>query len=66
MENVEEVRKAIAEKRCMFGTVDTWLVWVSNAPPTPRTSRQEGQVSIHHNPVMGMGESVSLQGVKVH
>lgn len=28
MDNVEAVRKAVDEKRCLFGTVDSWLVWV--------------------------------------
>ncbi|XP_025415736.1 glycerol kinase isoform X2 [Sipha flava] len=27
MENVPEVLKAIQEKRCMFGTIDSWLIW---------------------------------------
>ncbi|XP_034244707.1 glycerol kinase isoform X2 [Thrips palmi] len=27
MDNVPAVQKAIAEKRCLFGTVDSWLVW---------------------------------------
>ncbi|XP_008210664.1 glycerol kinase isoform X2 [Nasonia vitripennis] len=27
MDNVPGVRKAIRERRCMFGTLDTWLVW---------------------------------------
>eukprot|EP01129_Flabellula_baltica_P010676 TRINITY_DN4531_c0_g1_i2.p2 TRINITY_DN4531_c0_g1~~TRINITY_DN4531_c0_g1_i2.p2 ORF type:complete len:211 (-),score=51.27 TRINITY_DN4531_c0_g1_i2:923-1555(-) len=27
MQNVEEVRLAIEEDRCLFGTVDTWLIW---------------------------------------
>lgn len=29
LENVEEVRKAVQEERMMFGTVDSWLVYVS-------------------------------------
>lgn len=28
MENVEAVRQAIEENRCMFGTIDTWIIWV--------------------------------------
>lgn len=28
MDNVEEVRLAIKEDRCLFGTVDSWLIWV--------------------------------------
>lgn len=28
IDNVEEVRVAIKENRCLFGTVDTWLIWV--------------------------------------
>lgn len=27
LDNVPAVQKAVAEKRCLFGTVDTWLVW---------------------------------------
>lgn len=26
---VPAVKKAIKEKKCLFGTVDTWLLWVS-------------------------------------
>ena len=29
LDNVEEVRQAVVDGRCMFGTVDSWLVWVS-------------------------------------
>jgi len=28
MENVPRVRQAMDEKRCCFGTVDSWLIWV--------------------------------------
>lgn len=28
MDNVEAVSQAIEEGRCLFGTVDTWLLWV--------------------------------------
>lgn len=28
IDNVELVRKAIEDRRCLFGTVDTWLIWV--------------------------------------
>ena len=28
MQNVAEVRSAVEEDRCLFGTVDTWLLWV--------------------------------------
>ena len=28
IDNVPAVQKAILEKRCMFGTIDTWLIWV--------------------------------------
>lgn len=28
IDNVSEVREAIKENRCMFGTVDSWLIWV--------------------------------------
>jgi glycerol kinase len=29
-ENVPAVKKAIREKRCKLGTVDTWVIWVCN------------------------------------
>lgn len=29
IDHVPEVSKAVDEGRCMFGTVDTWLIWVS-------------------------------------
>jgi glycerol kinase len=28
MDNVPEVKHAIEKKRCCFGTMDTWLLWV--------------------------------------
>ena len=28
IENVPQVKKAIAEQRCLFGTMDSWLIWV--------------------------------------
>lgn len=28
IDNVAGVREAIANDRCLFGTVDTWLIWV--------------------------------------
>lgn len=28
MDNNEDVRRAIREKRCLFGTVDSWLLYV--------------------------------------
>uniref|UniRef100_A0A8C5U6I7 glycerol kinase n=1 Tax=Malurus cyaneus samueli TaxID=2593467 RepID=A0A8C5U6I7_9PASS len=27
LDNVEEIRKAVEEKRAMFGTIDSWLIW---------------------------------------
>lgn len=30
MHYVPQVKKAIKLKRCLFGTVDTWLLWVSH------------------------------------
>lgn len=30
IENVSEVKKAIEENRCLFGTIDSWLIWVRN------------------------------------
>lgn len=29
IENVLEVEKAIKEERCMFGTMDSWIIWVT-------------------------------------
>lgn len=29
MDNVLQVKNAIKEDRCVFGTVDSWLLWVS-------------------------------------
>lgn len=29
IDNIPEVKKAVLEKRCLFGTVDSWLIWVS-------------------------------------
>lgn len=28
IENVPEVAEAVNEERCMFGTIDSWLIWV--------------------------------------
>ena len=28
MDNIPAVKSAIEEKRCLFGTVDSWLIWV--------------------------------------
>jgi glycerol kinase len=28
MHHVPEVKKAIKAKKCLFGTVDTWILWV--------------------------------------
>lgn len=28
MDNVDEVHKAVVSHRAMFGTVDSWLIWV--------------------------------------
>lgn len=28
IDNVSEVKEAIKEDRCLFGTVDSWLIWV--------------------------------------
>lgn len=30
IDNVDAVKEAIANNRCLFGTVDTWLIWVRN------------------------------------
>lgn len=29
IDNIPEVNKAVIEERCLFGTVDSWLIWVS-------------------------------------
>lgn len=29
MDNVDEVRQAMKEERCLFGTIDSWIIWVS-------------------------------------
>lgn len=31
MDNVPEVKRAVERKRCCFGTMDTWLLWVRHA-----------------------------------
>ena len=28
IDNCEAVKKAVEEERCLFGTVDSWLIWV--------------------------------------
>lgn len=28
LENVPRVKKALAQKHLMFGTIDSWLIWV--------------------------------------
>lgn len=30
LDNCEAVKKAVEEDRCLFGTVDSWLIWVWN------------------------------------
>lgn len=30
MDNVKNVQEAIEEERCLFGNIDTWLIWVRN------------------------------------
>lgn len=30
LENVPRVREALDQKRCLFGTIDSWLIWVSS------------------------------------
>jgi len=34
MDNVDAVKTAIAKGRCLFGTVDTWVVWVGQCSLT--------------------------------
>lgn len=33
LRNVPEVQSAVERQSCLFGTVDTWLVWVSPSWP---------------------------------
>lgn len=28
LDNVEEIQKAVEDRRAMFGTIDSWLIWV--------------------------------------
>ena len=28
IDNIPEVKKAVTEKRCLFGNIDSWLIWV--------------------------------------
>lgn len=45
MDNVDEVRDAVVSRRAMFGTVDSWLIWVSQRGLGTRTlkcSRRHG------------------------
>lgn len=28
LENIPAVKSAVEERRCLFGTVDSWLIWV--------------------------------------
>lgn len=32
LDNNSEVQRAVKDKRCLFGTVDSWLTWVSVFP----------------------------------
>lgn len=32
LDNVEEVRLAVRSQRAMFGTVDSWIIWVRQRP----------------------------------
>ena len=34
MDNNEDVQRAIEEKRCLFGTVDSWLLYVMKRKKT--------------------------------
>ena len=36
LENVPRVREALDQQRCMFGTIDSWLIWVSSTMITYR------------------------------
>lgn len=31
LDNVQQVQDAISRGTCLFGTVDTWLIWVVNS-----------------------------------
>lgn len=28
LDNVEEIKQAVGDGRAMFGTIDSWLIWV--------------------------------------
>lgn len=28
LNNIQQVQEAVKDNRCMFGTVDSWLIWV--------------------------------------
>lgn len=29
LDNVKEVQDAVADGRCLFGTIDSWIIWVN-------------------------------------
>lgn len=29
LDNVKEVQDAVSDGRCLFGTIDSWIIWVS-------------------------------------
>ena len=35
LDNVPAVQQAVEANRCMFGTVDSWFLWVRTRPPSP-------------------------------
>lgn len=34
IDNIPRVKQAVDAKKCAFGTIDTWLIWVSKEPST--------------------------------
>ncbi|MEQ2192864.1 Glycerol kinase 3, partial [Xenoophorus captivus] len=35
LDNVDDVNKAVLSKRAMFGTVDSWIIWVGAVGKLP-------------------------------
>ena len=43
MENCPDALKAMEEGNCLFGTVDTWLIWVRERVTEGERSGREGR-----------------------
>ena len=46
MDNDEDVRRAVHEKRCCFGTVDSWLLYVRDKLDDDLGRAERGFLSI--------------------